>query len=260
MTHETGRGSQDGFTLIELLVSLTILGVILGLLSGALRVISKNWDAHAEQIDTLDMVSRTADILQRDASALHRVVSALDPKTPRFLFRGDPGHLSFVAIEPPYPTQPGPYFIDYSIVPARNGTNLVRARAPYEPGMLGFAGATEANRVSVMEGNFAYRFSYGGSDNGKVAWFATWPFDKRIPTLIRLDIVDGRSGELAAPPVFATVRADAELSCLAAEPGPCSTDANGELKASSSRQDKAKSNAQAKSQGNTQAGALANAP
>jgi general secretion pathway protein J len=184
------------------------------------------------------MISRAADILARDASSLHRVVSALDEKNLRYLFNGQPGQLSFVGLEPPYPTEAGPYFIKYSVTPGAQGTDLVRARATYEPGMVAFPQATPANRVSLLEGAFLYRFTYGGKDRGKLTWYDTWPFEKRLPNLIRLDIVNAQSGVTASPPIVVAIRADAEISCLATGPAPCSAQGNGELKAGSSRKPK----------------------
>jgi general secretion pathway protein J len=242
MTRPGGSDSQAGFTLIELLVSLTIMSVMLGLLVGALRVVSKNWDAHAEQIDRLDMISRAADILNRDAASLQRVLPAIGEQNLRYVFHGQPGQLSFVTLEPPYPTEAGPYFVDYSIVANGQGTELVRARAQYQPHMLAFPGATPANRVSLLEGAFQYRFTYGARGKGKLVWYETWPFEKRLPNLIRLEVVDVRSGAAASPPIVVAVRADAEMSCLASEPRPCSAGGDGELKASSSRQREKKEN------------------
>jgi general secretion pathway protein J len=240
MTRTGGSHPEAGFTLIELLVSLTIMSVMIGLLVGALRVVSKNWDEHAAQIDRLDMISRAADILNRDAASLHRVVSALDEQSLHYVFRGQPRQLSFVTLEPPYPTEAGPYFVDYSIVAEGQSSVLVRARAQYQPDMLAFPGATPANRVSLLEGAFQYRFTYGARGKGKLVWYDTWPFAKRLPDLIRLEVVDGRSNAAAAPPIVVAVRADAETSCLASDPGPCSAGGDGELKASSSRQEKKK--------------------
>jgi len=238
MSQRDTFGTQAGFTLIELLVSLTLLGVILALLTNALQVVSKNWDAHARAIDDLDMLSRAADILQRDIAGLQRVTSALDERNPRFLFAGDASHLSFIALEPPFPTEAGPYFIDYSVAPSGSGLELVRARAPYEAGMPGFSGASPANRVSLLQGPYAYRFTYAESTNGRLNWYPRWPFDQRLPALIRLDVLDAQSGEPAGPGMVAAVRAGAELGCISIEAGPCST--GGDLKPGSSRQEKAK--------------------
>jgi general secretion pathway protein J len=229
---------QSGFTLVELLVSLTLLAVILGLCSGALRVASKNWDAHTEQMGTYDMLARAADILHRDAAGLHRVVLPAKDQSPRYLFKGDAGHLQFVALEPPFPTEAGPYYINYSIAPGVGGFDLVRARAPYAPGMIVFPGASAANQVSLLQGPYDYRFSYAAKQNGRLTWYARWPFDRRLPALIRLDVFDAQSGAVAAPATVVSVRADAEVSCLSPKPGPCSKD--GELKGSAASQEEAK--------------------
>src|SRR6185312_3889342 len=118
---------ESGFTLIELLVSLTILTVVLGLLSSALRTLSQNWSVNAGRIERLEMVSRAFDIFERDVSGLQRLTTISNEK-PRYIFTGTQNRLSFVTIEPPYPTTPGPYFVDYSIAPNGSTFDLVRAR------------------------------------------------------------------------------------------------------------------------------------
>jgi general secretion pathway protein J len=219
---------QSGFTLIELLVSLTILGVILGLLGAALRTISHNWDANTRRIDRLDMTSRALDILQRDASGLQRVVVA-SGESPHLLFTGTRDTLSFVVLEPAYPSEAGPYFVRYSV--AANGaiSELVRARAPYLRDMREFPGATPANRVPLLQGPFLYRFAYAQKSPGAVHWLDAWPFQMRLPDLIRLQVVDSRQGAPIAPAMVVAIRTDAELGCLSDKAKLCSPRTNGEL-------------------------------
>lgn len=228
-----------GFTLIELLVSLTILGVILTLLGSGLRVMAKNWDANAHRIDDLDMISRAFDILHRDALNLQRVVAPIDGK-PFFLFTGTPQHMSFVVLEPPFPTQPGPYFVDYSVVPNGENSNLIRARAQYHKGTLQFPGATPANRVPLLQGNYRYKFSYGQRDKGAESWYGLWPYPNSLPDLIRLEIFERASGELLAPAIIARIRADAELNCLSSKAKLCTAKTNGVLKTIANPQPKKK--------------------
>jgi general secretion pathway protein J len=223
---------QGGFTLVELLVSLTILGVILGLLAGGLRVIAKNLDRSAERIDTLDMVSRAADIFMRDTAGLQRVV-AIDGDIPRFIFTGTADGLSFVTLEPPYPTVAGPYFVRYSVIANGPHAELVRARAPYQHRMLVFPGATLANRVSLLQGPYRYRFAYSDRTATRGRWLETWPFRNRLPELIRLQIIDPQRDAAIAPSIVAAIAADAELSCLVEKVRVCSPKTGGELKAGS---------------------------
>lgn len=226
-----GETPESGFTLIELLVSLTILATILGLLGAGLRVISRNWDANAERIDTLDMVSRAVDILHRDASGLQRVVTTVR-KSPRFLFIGTSDHLAFVTLEPPYPSAAGPYFVDYSVVANGQNGELIRARAPYRPRMQAFPGATPANRVPLLQGPYKYEFAYAQKSAQGGTWLSSWPHQNRIPNLIRLQIIDSRQGGPISQPIIVAIPADAELNCLAEKAKLCSAKTGGALKAS----------------------------
>jgi general secretion pathway protein J len=229
---QSGAGTREsGFTLIELLVSLTILSVIVGLLGAGLRVISRNWDANAERIETLDMVSRAADILHRDTSGLQRIVT-IAGKRPRFLFTGTSNHLAFITLEPPYPSAAGPYFVDYSVVANGQNAQLIRARAPYRPRMQAFPGATPANRVPLLQGPYKYEFAYAQKSAQGGTWLSSWPHQNRIPNLIRLQIIDSRQGRPILQPIIVAIPADAELNCLAAKAKLCSAKTGGALKAS----------------------------
>ncbi len=220
---------EDGFTIIELLVSLTILGVTLGLLAGGLSVLSHSWEAHAERIETLDMVSRAADILRRDVSGLQRVV-AVRRESPRYLFKGTQDNLSFVTLEPPYPSAAGPYYVSYSVIPNGPNVDLIRARARYQRGLMAFPGATPANRVPLLQGPYRYVFDYADKSSGTGVWRNSWPYSTRLPDLIRLQIVNAKGKTPVAPPLVVAVRADAELSCLAEKAKVCSAKSGGELK------------------------------
>ncbi len=225
---QSGRNTESGFTLIELLVSLTILAVILGLLGSGLRVLAHNADRNSERIQIMDMIARASDILKRDAAGLQRLPIVVARK-PRYLFTGTATRLSFVTIEPPYPTPEGPYFVDYSVTRMDGRAELIRARAPFSRNMKAFPGATPANRVSLMEGRVAYRFSYGAKTEKGLVWHPHWPSQTHLPHLIRLEITDAQSGHAAAPSLIARVRADAELECLNEGQSLCSANPQREL-------------------------------
>ena len=228
--HQERPGRESGFTLIELLVSLTVLSLILAALSGAIRVLSKNWEANAQRIETLDMVARASDILRRDAAGLQRIAVQKD-RVAQYVFSGSDTSLSFVTLEPSYPSAAGPYFVRYSVVPNGPEANLVRARVRYQKGMAAFTKASEANSVRLVEGRYRYHFAYADKTAGSGKWLNSWTAVNRLPELIRLQIFDVKRDMPLAPPLVAAVRADAEIGCLAKKAGLCSAKSGGNLTA-----------------------------
>jgi len=222
------QADEAGFTLIEMLVSITILSVVLALLGLGMRIFSTNWEVNSKHIETLDMVSRAYDILNRDAAGLQRLIS-LGGGSPRYLFSGARDALSFVTVEPPYPSESGLYFVSYSAASGGQGTELIRARAPYQPAMQTFPGATPANRVSLLEGPFAYRFSYAMTSDEQKGWLMSWPYRNRLPGLVRLEIIDVNQQQPLTPPLVVTIRANAELACLEEKSPLCSAATDGVL-------------------------------
>ncbi len=219
---------QSGFTLIELLVSLTILTVILSLLSAALSTISKNWNANAESLGRLEMLSRAYDIFERDISGIRRLIRVTG-QSRHFIFTGTESHLSFVTMEPPYPTAAGLYFVDYSSVPNGPQMELVRARAPYQSAMFEFPGATPANEVSLLAGPFKYQFSYARKGARSEQWLASWKQHNRMPDLIRLEVIDMSSGAAVTNPFVVALRTDAEMGCATRNTASCSATSGGQF-------------------------------
>jgi general secretion pathway protein J len=235
---------EAGFTLIELLVSLTILAVILGLASAALRVIAKDWEANTARIETLDMVARAGDILRRDVAGLQRIVAG-SGQAAGYVFHGTEMNLSFVTLEPPYPSAAGAYFVDYSVVPNGPGADLIRARARYQREDGTFPGATPANRVPLVQGRYRYHFSYADKTSKAAEWRPTWSNPTRLPTLIRLQLFDLAHDTPLAPPFVVAVKADAELSCLDEKANLCSARTGGDLRRQPERADTEPKNGEA---------------
>ena len=221
---------QKGFTLIELILSLALMGLVLGVLGTATRIIANGWDRHNEMVSMQDMLLRGLHILRRDVEGIERQIEFRD-KVPGFVFDGAQDELRFVVIEPPYPTRSGPYLVHYWVKRRSGKAILFRSRVPYYRNRVSPTATGKSDVAPLLEGPFQYRFSFrDGSAQGN-GWSKTWPDKSRLPGLIRLAILDAKSGAPVLPPVIIRLRHDAERGCLAKRALNCTLKSDGVLQA-----------------------------
>lgn len=225
-----GMNSQyeHGFTLIEILVSITLMAVILALLGTSVQIIGRSLDATAGNVSRQDTISRGIDALKRDVENIQRIVRMVDGK-PEFIFQGQENAVKMVVIEPPYPTEPGPFVVRYTAAAKGGDAALLRSRAAYRQPVGNLDELEFGDTVSVLPGHHRYRFTYGQLESGRLRWFSSWPYANRLPNIIQLNIEAVSNDALAFPPVSMIVAIDAELDCAGANPQFCTAKTDGRL-------------------------------
>lgn len=245
MTASNRSAKQAGFTLVELLVSILLMGLVLAGLGAGLSTVARGWDRHSSHLANQDMLLRAQSQLIRDIGSIERIswttTAALgqiqtqagttqsdaaedaendnggaSDRTPRFVFEGKPDRVRFVAIEPPRPSRPGPYILSYG---ASAGGELERSRVRFHPDIKDLETLTFKDPVTLVSGPYRYRFSYGEQFSAEDGisnawrWFPAWPHTDKLPSLIKLEVRNARSGTLALAPIVVRPRIDAEPAC-----------------------------------------------
>lgn len=200
---------RGGFTLLELLVALALLGLILVVLFGALRLGSRSWDAlesHAERAEGLRLARGT---LQRLLLQARGLTKSVGDRYTGVLFLGNGEQLEFVTPLSDYVGTPGLYLVRLF---ARGGGagGLYLERWLLHPGVLAGGGQvppweplapsharggeTEGAIQAVygvtrlLEAVDGFEFAYFGSPDGNSPpqWYADWLEARRMPLLVRL--------------------------------------------------------------------------
>ena len=221
-----GTGLQSGVTLVEIVVALAVVALTLGIAAGGLRLLGRSGERGAEVIARHDVLSRGLDVLRRDIERLERVVWKRG-EAPELVFLGDAGRLTFVAVEPAFPTEAGPYFLVYSIQQRRDGAVLMRGRAPYQTSVPDLRRLAGADAVAVIEGPYRLRFQYLERTAGRQRWVPQWSDPLRLPELIGLEVAGLAEGGAVLPPLVFRPRADLERTCLKEEGSGCTAGSGG---------------------------------
>ena len=95
---------ERGFTLLELLVALAIVGALLALALGSLRVGLAAWRQGDDRAEAHAHLRSLSELLARSvAAAFPYRQSGAEGGEPQIQFKGEAGRVSFVTLAPPFP-------------------------------------------------------------------------------------------------------------------------------------------------------------
>ncbi len=227
---------KNGFTIIELLVSMTLISIIFTVISVAIFDLSKSWDTGVQKASSIETINSALTILKRDVEGLRRLTEQTG-KTHNYKFRGTSQNLSFVVVEPDYPTRSAPYVISYEPLPNAHSTGLIRKRQAYTNN-ISFNNKERNAFVEILGQDHKYEFIYGKVSNDQIKWFRLWNDSKSLPDLVKIRIRKKGNKKLESFPYAIKITANAEYNCLKKTPVNCSVLGQQTKSSSSGKQQK----------------------
>ena len=186
-------GAQRGFTLLELLISLTLLGLILVLLFGGLRLSIRSWDSVQKKVDNLNSVRSVEGFLRREMEQIYPYRWKAAPAR-RFAFVGERHKVNFVAPMPSRIGIGGLYAIALELEQTGSGRRLTWKYVPVDPQMQDFSSLDPAKEI-VLAGTELIAvddiwLSYFGRETESAAprWLDRWDSTVTMPQLIRIKV------------------------------------------------------------------------
>ncbi len=185
--------TQRGFTLLELLISLSLLGLILVLLFGGLRLSVRSWDSVQKKVDTLNSVRSVESFLRREMEGIYPYRwKAGVPQ--RFAFVGERHKLHFVAPLPSRIGGGGLYAVALELEQTGNGRRLTWKHLPVDPSMQDFSTLAPVKEMQLVGAELNevedIWLSYFGRETDAVAprWVDRWDSVATMPLLIRIQV------------------------------------------------------------------------
>lgn len=197
-------GGQRGFTLLELVIALAIVGALLVIAYGGLRVALAAWVQGDERSEVHQHLRGVASVLGRALGAAHPYRAALGQAPESVvLFRGEENRVEFVTQAPPFPsTLPIAFTAVVIAVESEGGPALVIRQRPL-PNREPFTEAKEALRDGNIQ-RLALRYlSEGG------AWQDQWDAESErgLPRAVQITLATTRGGQVQTlPPLTVALR------------------------------------------------------
>jgi general secretion pathway protein J len=199
------QGSQRGFTLLELVLALAIVGAMLAIVFGGLRVGLRAWQRGEQSAETLQHARSLGVLLTQSLGGSHAYLGpAPAGSQPEVLFQGEPDRVSFVTVSPPLPLQAPIAFtaVTFSIDEGDRPGFAVREKAlpndePFQPGMP----------VVVDPALTAVRFRYLRDNEG--TWEERWDGaqERGLPRAVEVTLTTLVAGErVEQPPITVPLR------------------------------------------------------
>ena len=183
---------SSGFTLLELMLSLTILGVVLLIIFGALRIGTRAWEKGEKDADIEQRQRAVLGLMaQQIASAfIHEIKVGDEP----LVFSGSEGTMAFVSRNPIVPgALTGVVFVKYMIQETGGKGKMRLMLYEKDAGFLkeeDLEGWKDEDFVTLISGiqNLQFEYLKETQEESKTNWQTTWhsPEDEGMPLAVKI--------------------------------------------------------------------------
>lgn len=205
--HTGRRAGVEGFTLVELLIALSIVGALLAIAFGGLRVGISAWNQGEDRAEFQQHTRGLTQIVGRAVGGAYPYRGPLgEAPERRLLFHGTEDRVEFVTQTPPFPMDiPAAYTAVVIAIEddAERGGRALVVRQRILPNREPFTLAVVALRDPAVR---ALQLRYLGAED---AWQDSWDADTeaKLPQAIRIRFATQRGATLEpSPPMTVSLR------------------------------------------------------
>jgi general secretion pathway protein J len=181
-----GRGDcQKGFTLLELTISIAMIGIIVLIIVGAMRLGLRSIDSGEKRIEYLERIRSSLNII--DSQIQSQIpINFSEDGLKKYYFKGDKESLQFSTNYSIWGGQKGYVMVTYRVVSDNSGKQVLYT----SENVIGLNNNREVKLSDAFDMiYFEYFYKDPTEEEGK--WMEQWADDVNIPEKLRLHFVEG---------------------------------------------------------------------
>ena len=181
--------SESGFTLLEVLIAMTLLGVMMVLIFGILRVSVRSWESGEKQAAQVSQLLVLHNFLRSHLTRMKPWEDDFSEDEPVFSFQGTEEAVQFVSTLPLHNRGAGGWHkFNLQLTKDHEKRDLIVKLEPFFPALE--KEHQPIDDVVLIENVEAIRFSYFGADkpDDEPQWLDEWLERSHFPKLIRVEI------------------------------------------------------------------------
>jgi len=203
---------EAGFTLLEVLVAMTLLGLVMVLLFGGLRLGIHAWEASDAHLNGIEDVQLTQRFIRNEIEHAYPKLDSSDPVMPHLVFSGSSHAVRFLASAPQNLAAAGRAIVELKVEKTDGKKNLVVRVKPE----LAWADDVSAEHeeiflTDIRDISLEY-FGRSGS-NTTPAWSHEWTDRFHLPQLIRVSVAFEEGDKRIWPQMVVAPLIDVDVAC-----------------------------------------------
>lgn len=181
------RRESRGFTLLELMISIAMLGIIVVIVAGALKLGVQSVEKGERRIEALERIRTSLNTVEAQIQSLTGLTYD-DNGEKKSYFKADRDSLQFSTNYSIWGGQKGNTVVSYTVGTDNNGKQSMKASET----IVGMSNARETWLMGSFDKIYFEYFSKGPTDE-KGSWTDNWTDDVNIPEKIKLHLVSGQN-------------------------------------------------------------------
>jgi prepilin-type N-terminal cleavage/methylation domain-containing protein len=180
-----GLRGDYGFTLLELIISFAIIGIIIVIIIGAMRLGLRSVDSGEKRMESLERFRTSLNIIDSQIQSEIPLTYVEDANT-KYYFKGEREFMQFSTNYSIWGGEKGYVIVTYTVESGENSKQVLHA----SENLVGL----EAKRDTKLFDNFEkiyfeYFFKDPAEEEG--TWVEQWTDDVNIPEKVRLHLIEG---------------------------------------------------------------------